>query len=326
MDAPSLEQLLVFRQRGRTARNLVFTEQRWTNADLSGLRADGLELREVAVVDSDLRGVHWSGCRLVDVRFESVDAHKSAWRMSTLDGLRATGARFIEAKLEDMSARGAVLDRAVLTGASLTESDFGRCSLREADLRQVDATGVDLRGADLTGADLTGARLVEVDLRGADLSGARYDIDALADADLRGAIMHDADRPRRPSASPEPVLSPNVERLAGALAPVVGELLRRGEAAGAPETHRARWQKDIEKEGWTGIDIDQTHPAIAKVVAAMAGVDMRTLADALKSDDPSDAVQSMVRRLGEDFELGPDATAEDLVGAMVRQLGSTSDR
>jgi WD40 repeat protein/3',5'-cyclic AMP phosphodiesterase CpdA len=71
------------------------------------------------------------------------------------------------------SLRGAILDRADLTGARMIGRDLTRASLLGAQLAYADLTDACLRDADLTGANLAFARFHHADLEGAHLAGAR---------------------------------------------------------------------------------------------------------------------------------------------------------
>ena len=68
---------------------------------------------------------------------------------------------------------GVEMDRARFREADLSGSDFGRCSLVDADFREAKLAGADFSQASLENALFRGANLFTADLRSAALRGAR---------------------------------------------------------------------------------------------------------------------------------------------------------
>lgn len=116
------------------------------------------------------------------------------------------------AKMVEADLRGAILNRATLSGvlmwsaclkgarlvgARLSTTQLGGADLRDAsladaDLRWAHLSGARLRGAELR-ADLRGAYLQRADLRGADMRDASLQGAQLTGADLRRADLRGAD-------------------------------------------------------------------------------------------------------------------------------------
>jgi uncharacterized protein YjbI with pentapeptide repeats len=125
-------------------------------ADLRGLEAPRLELRDCRFVDCDLANVVARGASLLRVEVRDC---------------RATGLRCADATLADVRFAATRGDLAAFRFARLTRVAFDGCVLRELDLHGAHLDAVTFLDCDLTGAVLTGATLRDVDLRRCALDG-----------------------------------------------------------------------------------------------------------------------------------------------------------
>ncbi|MGZ4864968.1 MAG: pentapeptide repeat-containing protein [Halobacteriota archaeon] len=139
-------------------------------ANLSGLRLEGVWLKEANLTRAKLSGVN-----LTEAILTGADLSKA-----NLIGANLTNAFLCYANLSE-----ADLSRAILVGADLTEA-----ILINADLPGANLSGAHLFGADLSGADLTETNLIEARLHNAVLTDA-----TLTKADLSKAFLIEADLP-----------------------------------------------------------------------------------------------------------------------------------
>jgi uncharacterized protein YjbI with pentapeptide repeats len=292
---PISEELREFREGGTTLRNRQIVGEPLAGADLAGLRADGLTLRDVDLRGSTLRNVEWLNCTLCDVRMSGSDGRDAIVRMCNFQRVHAAECDLSGAKLEDCEAQGIVLDGATLKGGSLMETDLTRASLRGADLR-----GADLRGANLDGADLDGA-------------------------DVRGALLDGEDE-----AEPEPVQEPfdmaglppglPIDELMVAVSPVVLELLQRGNRRGVlDDATLARMLDEMKPMGGQPVQLDG---ALLQILERASKVGVGPLLSAMRTggDTPPPEIANLILGLMDDAKLGPDANAEDLVVHLFQQL------
>lgn len=104
-----------------------------------------------------------------------------------LRGAILVGADLAAAALSQVDLSNADLRSATLAGATLHGVDLGAATLAGTDLSNAGITDADFHGADLSGASLVGATLLgDVDLGNSDLSGASF-LGATLQADLTGA-------------------------------------------------------------------------------------------------------------------------------------------
>src|SRR5690606_20946826 len=127
-----METLQGAREHNRTARHITVANEDLRDTDLSGLRPDAPELREVDLRKANLSAVRFRNSTLADVRLDGALCRGAVLRMCKLEELRAARSDFTGAKIENSEGRGAVFDDANLEGASLADSDFGRASFRGA--------------------------------------------------------------------------------------------------------------------------------------------------------------------------------------------------
>jgi uncharacterized protein YjbI with pentapeptide repeats len=135
---------------------LELDEVQLDGADLRGLEAPRLELRDCRLVDCDLANVVVRGASML--RVEVRDS-------------RATGLRCADATLADVRFAATRGDLAAFRFTRLTRVVFDGCVLRELDLHGARLDAVTFLDCDLTGAVLTGATLSDVDLRRCTLDG-----------------------------------------------------------------------------------------------------------------------------------------------------------
>jgi uncharacterized protein YjbI with pentapeptide repeats len=158
-------------------------------ADLSRLRADGLDLRHADLHSARFVDAHLTSCRLDGARLEGSDWSGAIVRLCSLDSGRGPAARLVNTRLEDSIAEAADFTRANFHDAHLTDTSFSRAVLREAVLDGAEGDSIDFRGADLRSADLRGVRFDEADFRGADLRHANLSSGRFHSADFRGALL-----------------------------------------------------------------------------------------------------------------------------------------
>jgi uncharacterized protein YjbI with pentapeptide repeats/HAMP domain-containing protein len=162
----------------------------------------GLDLREISLARSRLRGADLCGADLTDSNLIDADLTKARMKKAILKRSCLAGADLTQADLGGadladghlggatltmVDLTGAFLGGAVLERADLTGSQMSRSVLAEADL-----AGADLTEANLAGADLTEANLAGADLTDADLTGSQMSRSVLAKANLAGADLTEA--------------------------------------------------------------------------------------------------------------------------------------
>ncbi len=167
-------------------------------ADLTGVKAGGLDLQGIDLVGAGGRGADLTGARLVGGDLRLADLPEAGLRGADLTGADLRGAQLVDAELsfalfEGADLTGARVDgtfflaqggaTATLTGAAillapddtLVDGDFAGWDLTGVSITSSGATPVPATGANFTGADLTGARLAGMDLTGAIFDGAQLD-------------------------------------------------------------------------------------------------------------------------------------------------------
>ncbi|MFB9377846.1 pentapeptide repeat-containing protein [Kineococcus gynurae] len=170
---------------------------------------DGLDLHDLDLGGSDLRGTRFLNCRVREVSADGIDLRRSRftdcalaeWRGSEMNLAEATWreVEFSGLRVGAFAGSGLVLERVLLEDArvdylDLRGSTVTDLTLRGCDLRDVDATGctwtrVRFEDCRLGGLDTTGATWRSVDLRGAEFAaGAQI----AGVAGLRGAVVDDA--------------------------------------------------------------------------------------------------------------------------------------
>jgi uncharacterized protein YjbI with pentapeptide repeats len=167
-------------------------EARFDAVELTGVAAEGLEVRHLTLTESHVRAA-LAGARLPDLHLSdtvlegadlaNLHAPAAALRRVEIDQARLTGATLSEASLRDVTLRGCRMDLASLAAARLERVVFADCDLREASLGEAVLRDVRFERCDLGGAELSRTRLQRVELEGCRLEGIR------SAADLRGAAM-----------------------------------------------------------------------------------------------------------------------------------------
>ncbi len=328
-------------QKKARARDLQLRGADLTGAQFDGLRGDGLDLSQARLHGASLREAKLSTCSLERAVLEGAVLERATLRQCRLDGADLRMTRLSEARLEDSFARGADLSQADLRKARLSETSFSRALFREAVLDGAEGLGVELRGADLTGASLVDARLDEADLRGADLTGANLSGGSFRHADFRGAVLDgvnwtgcdrtgarfDAEdttspgSPHRetnipPSSAPEHFDAPAMATWLGGL---MEQALRSapGSAQGtntrAPETPAellqllGSLQQDL---GARGVDLPDLTARVQPLLSALEQ----------QGDEPPEEWKALIEALASTGIEGRDASAEDIVRALLTQL------
>jgi uncharacterized protein YjbI with pentapeptide repeats len=171
--------------RGRDMRFAKLDRTDLEGADLTGARLDGASL-----VGANLQNA-WLNCAEIDKLLLSndrsgakcVSARGADLSKALMSGAHMAGIDLTSAKLDEGHLDGADLANAALAGAS-----FSSAHLEKADLTGgVQAQGANFLNASLQGADLTGAQLQFADFSSAALQGA-----VLAFAQMQGAVLRDA--------------------------------------------------------------------------------------------------------------------------------------
>lgn len=140
--------------------NAQLEQSQWTNADLSGSRADtGTNGTQACFVDANLKLVRWSGAHLPQADFTGAD----------LDG--------------------ADLSKTCLRKAIFRCTTARNARLIKADLRKARFRGVNLFQASLRHANCTEAHIEDVNLFGADLYRCKLDKETIENANLRRTIL-----------------------------------------------------------------------------------------------------------------------------------------
>ena len=161
--------------------------EHWREEDLSGLRAEAVELVECVLERVELAGadlprlaltdVRLADCSLANVRSLRADLVRvdlKGCRLTVLELPEASGrlVRFADCRADLVSLRFARFEHTVFIRTSLVQADLSQADLREASFVECDLTGADLSGARLQGATFDRCRLA--DLRGiGSLRGAR---------------------------------------------------------------------------------------------------------------------------------------------------------
>jgi uncharacterized protein YjbI with pentapeptide repeats len=153
---------------------------RGVGAVLSGATLYEAELREALFIGANFAGSNLRGADLVQADLTNANLSRADLSRANLDG----------ANLDDAWLVDAVLDGAYLRGATFTRANFTEARLRRAML-----TGARLEGADLTGARLTRANLAGADLTNADLTSADLTGVDLSDVNVEKATWSKVDPP-----------------------------------------------------------------------------------------------------------------------------------
>ncbi len=325
MNINPAEQLRNFLESHRTARNIVLKKAYLKAGQLSGLRADNLDLEEADLRESSLIAVKWKVCNLRDTRLDGTDFTDAVLRLCNLVQARATDAFFLRTRLENCTARGARFDGADMTGAVLTDTDFSRASFHGTNMEGVSASGANFRGADLTEANLRDAELTDTDLRGADLTGAELQGVDLHGADLRGAIGIDEafqkeDRHR--------ALPPEMGDLVETMTPVVIEVLQTAGRSGYVDPDAAeRLINDTLRHGSPSprnAPSPDTLKAISQVIGEFEGDVLPALIGALgqpNGGEPPPKIKALILRLRETLGLDETASMEDVLSRLTGGVG-----
>lgn len=157
-------------------------------AELAGLQARSVDVREARLVDCDLSGARLTSlglldCELLRCNLANLLGRDSAMVRTAVAESRMTGFSWPEGKIRDVVFRGCRIDLAALRFATLQRVTFEDCVLREADFQEARFESVRFAGCDLTGATFQGARFERSELR-------RCRLDDLRGVDgLRGAAL-----------------------------------------------------------------------------------------------------------------------------------------
>lgn len=136
--------------------------------DITGLSADGADLRKIDLRGADLTGASFKKADLRGAVLEGADLREAVLEGAVLEGadLRGanlwganlTGVNLREANLEGTNLSHATLDKANLCGAIFGEYKGEFTNLTTASLRRANIESVDLTGVDISDACFGGAR------------------------------------------------------------------------------------------------------------------------------------------------------------------------
>lgn len=186
-------------------RNPTYAGLDMREKDFRGLDLSYADFRDAVLVGSDfrgsiLRGANFTNADLRRAKFGPVGGFGDRL-ISANEGDKV--AMILEARRDRRRFRPAILDEAVLEGASLRYAHLELVSLRHASLRRADLTGAQAGGADLAYAELAEAQLILTDLslaqlnfvtaQGANLTGSGLKQAAFNGADFRGVTAWGAD-------------------------------------------------------------------------------------------------------------------------------------
>jgi len=182
-----------------------------TNANLSGLNLNQMDLSGLNLSDADftstnlssvnlssanLTNANFSGATLTSVNLTDTSAANSIFRSATLRSVNLSNADISNAIFSEIDSRGLTINTALPAGwVSVNGTLIGagahavNSNLLGANLEGVDLTGIDLTNSNLTGvnfrgANLTDAVLVNSNLTNADITGANLTL-----ADVSGAVL-----------------------------------------------------------------------------------------------------------------------------------------
>ncbi|MEM6927027.1 MAG: toll/interleukin-1 receptor domain-containing protein, partial [Myxococcota bacterium] len=131
------------------------------DADLSGLRLEGIDLRE-----ADLRGARFTGSTLLRCNFYAAMAMRADFSRTDARGSIFTDADLRDARFDEANLIGASLAGSYLKAASFRDADLCICNLSNAVLDQTDLTGAKVNDTAFNHLDLTGAILVDLVYQG----------------------------------------------------------------------------------------------------------------------------------------------------------------
>jgi uncharacterized protein YjbI with pentapeptide repeats len=307
--------------------NVLVANVDLSNASLSHLKANGVAFQGVNLRAAALNDIRWRDCKLAEVNVEGVNASSCIMRMCSFERVSASRSRFAGGILENCTALACDFSFANFCGASLTDSRFNRATFQGADLTDADAGLCDLRGADFRDAVLRRTRFRDADLRGADFTGAIIENADFRGADTRGAQFDEGVAALHGEGSRESfTLFPPTE-LVASVAPLVAGLLKRASEHGVVD--EGVWQAELDETlrafGATGLDrvaVAQWDAQIGDLLRSAGAVGIDELLESLKSDSEETpaAVAELLQRLGRDLGLKPDATADELLPALVAKL------
>lgn len=152
-----------------------YTEAEFRDLDLSEQKANGVELREVALSNVTLAGSRLDQLKVSDGEFakcELSNLHGQGIKASRvgIEGSRLTGIVLQEAALDDMVVRGCRVDLSSFAFSRLARVTFEDCLMAEASFLEAELDLVRFHGCDLTRADIRGARLRRCEFRRCDLT------------------------------------------------------------------------------------------------------------------------------------------------------------
>lgn len=306
-------------------RNFIISDEVLKDESFLKLRADGLKFINVNLSGSNLSEIHWRNCQMENVILEKTVFHNANIRMCQWNNVRAAKSDFSSAIFENSYASGCVFDGANFTEAKLTDTNFSRADFCGAILDGVDASGASFRGADLRNASLKNANFVDADLRGADLTGANLQGVDFNGADLQGAIIDEAFQPQQK----DKLFSPALEEMAGEVAPIVAQLLRKGAESELFDAQaQVSMMEELQQYGWTesAADSDGVNKEIDAVLNAASKVGIAPLLEALQQqgDEPPQAVATLLEELSAGFKMAEGANTEDLLKRLVESFKTTA--
>jgi uncharacterized protein (TIGR02996 family) len=160
----------------------------FTNADLRGAEL-GRKVTACKFTDANLQGVQAAGLEASGCKFVNIDLSGGVFSWANFSGADLRSAKLGKAVLEHSNLTAAKLAGASLESSILIESCLKGAILTGADLSHANLAEANLSGADLSGANLTSADLSKANLTGAVLDGANFDGALLTDARVSPASL-----------------------------------------------------------------------------------------------------------------------------------------
>lgn len=322
----SIDKLLTEIKENRTSNSCSIVDEEFVDTDLSNMRANKLHMENVSLLSANLSKVNWRSCEIVNTCFDKANFDKAIVRMCKFINMSAKKASFNNTRLENCELVSCDFEEATFIDSSITDSDFNRSNFKGANLTNTDASYSNMRGVDFRSAILLNTNFSDADLRGADFSGAKLDITNFKGADIRGAIF-DPGVMEEEAKEEKPVFSPQMQELVDVAGPFVADIIKQGvDKDLIPSEEQEKLMQQL--EGLINVSVeDTTSDTEADDVigllfkrAGEAGIGNLVKALQDKNNTPSDEVAALIENLAKDFNLNENATTDDLLEKLVKQI------
>jgi uncharacterized protein YjbI with pentapeptide repeats len=163
----------------------MFTNARFTRANLSGCDLEGIALPKAVFREADLHGALLTGSKLPGADFRLARLRGAGLAEVEWEGVCLAGADLRSATFHLGSSRSGLVGSPIASEG--TRTGFYTDDFDEQDFKSPE----EIRKANLCGADLRGARIDGVDFYLVDLRGAHFDSSQAAHFRRCGAILAD---------------------------------------------------------------------------------------------------------------------------------------